>query len=215
MDRTSHEVAIQAIICGTLGFRASLEATEHSRATELCSRLLPWLEELGVDKQIGAFHREILDTSHGELSRESQTEAFWRGEAASLLGWAIQLLDKPNPTLSVDPGLLVTSLRILQPTAGEILSSAALRSPTEIDDYCAYCLTVRHHFQLALLPADAQATLSTIHQTMLAELGLSQAYHRLKGIEVEASKLAATTPSVKALYVSRALTAQWLLGAFE
>ena len=214
MIRTGREVAAQTIICGALGFRASLEVTEHIRATELCSQLLPWLEQLGLGAQINAFHREILGSSRGDLPRESQTEAFWRGESTSLLAWAIQLLDKPNPTTSIDPSLLVTNLRILQPTAGEILSSAALRSQTEIEDYCAYCLTVRHHFQLAILPADAQATLSRIHQTKLAELGLGQAYHRLKEID-EAAALASKMSSVKGLYVIRALTAEWLLGTDE
>jgi hypothetical protein len=37
----------------------------------------------------------------------------------------------------------------------------------------------------------------------------------LKGVEVEASTLASTVPSVKGLYVVRAMTAEWLLGKDE
>src|SRR6266851_3180063 len=110
MHRTGREIAAQAIICGALGFRGSLEVTEHPRTIELSSQLLPWLEQLGLGAQIETFHREILKSPHGELPPESQTEAYWRGEAASLLGWATQLLDKPNPTESIDPGLLVRGL---------------------------------------------------------------------------------------------------------
>ena len=108
--------------------------------------------------------------------------------------------------------LLVTNLRILRPTAREILSGARLRSKVEIDEYCTYCLTIRHQFQLLVLPADGQTTLSGIHQTRFAELGLPEAYRRLKGDDVEASTFASTLPSVKALYVVRAMTAEWLLG---
>lgn len=76
MRRSSREVAIQSIIFGTLGFRASLEATVHPRSESLCSQLLPWLEELGFGDRIEEFHREILETPHRELPRESQTEAY-------------------------------------------------------------------------------------------------------------------------------------------
>ncbi|HEY7331069.1 MAG TPA: hypothetical protein VH592_25760 [Gemmataceae bacterium] len=208
-------MAAQAIIYGTLGFRASLEVTEHPRTKTLCTQLLPWLEELGLGARIEEFHREILASPHGGLPRESQTEAYWRGEGASFLGWAIQLFDKPDPTVSIDPKLLLSNLRILLPTAKEILSNARLRPQDEIDDYCAYCLTVRHQFQLLALRVDAQTSLHTLHQTRLAELGLSEAYSRLTGVEVEASTLFSTVPSVKGLYVVRAMTAEWLLGQDE
>src|SRR5258708_5522124 len=109
MRRSSREVAVQAVISGALGFRASLEVTEHPRCATLCSQLLPWLEHLDLGDQIKEPHREILLTRHRELSRESQTEAHWRGEAAAFLGWAIQLLDEPDPTMSVDSGVIVES----------------------------------------------------------------------------------------------------------
>jgi len=66
----------------------------------LCSQLLPWLEQLGLGARIEAFHREILESPYEGLSREFQTEALWRGEAASFLGWAIQLFDKPDSAAS-------------------------------------------------------------------------------------------------------------------
>ena len=46
----------------------------NQRLTERawCSQLLPWLEQLGLDAQIEAFHREILQSPHGNLPRESQ-----------------------------------------------------------------------------------------------------------------------------------------------
>jgi hypothetical protein len=211
MHRTDREVAVQAIVFGTLGFRASLEVTEHPRTRAVCSQLLPWLEQHGLSNRMEALHREILESPHGGLPRELQTEAFWRGEAASFLGWAIQLFDRPDSTEFIDPGLLVSNLRILQPTVSEFLSSENLRPQLEIDDYCAFCLMVRHQFQLSSLRGEGRATLERIHQSRLTELGLSEAFRRLKGVEVEATKLTFTVPSVQGLYVVRALTAEWLL----
>src|SRR5262249_47813034 len=155
---------------------------------------------------------EILETPYRELPRESQSEAYWRGEAASFLGWAIQLFDKPHPTVSVDPGVLVENLRILQSNVSDLISSASLRSQIEVDDYCAYCLTVRHQFQVSVLEKDGRAVLKRIYQSRIAELGLSEAYHRRKELEIEAAQLASAVPSVRGLYVVRALTSEWLLG---
>jgi hypothetical protein len=213
--RNSPEVAAQAIVFGALGFRASLEVTPHPRSQTLCLQLLPWLEQLNFGDRIEEFHGEILRTPHQRLSRESQTEAIWRGEAASLLGWAIGLFDKPNPTQGIEPELLVSKLRLLQPNATELLSTARLRPLPEIDDYCAFCLTVRHHFQMSAIDKNGQAILQHLHQTTLAEFGLSQAPDRQREIEIEAGQLFSITPNVRGLYVVRALTAEWLLGKDE
>jgi hypothetical protein len=212
MYRTSHEVAFQAIIFGTLGFRASLEVTEHPRSKSLCSQLLPWLEQLNVDARIEEFHREILEAPYQQLPRESQTEAYWRGEAASFLGWAIQLFDKPNPIRPVDAGVLVERLRILQPNASDLVSSANLRPEHEVEDYCTFCLTVRHHLQLSALDKDGQTVLKRTHQTRLTELGLNEALDRQREIEIDAAQLASDVPSARGLYVVRALASEWLLG---
>jgi hypothetical protein len=217
--RNSNEVAARAIVFGALGFRASLEVTAHPRSQTLCLQLLPWLEQLNLGDRIEEFHAEILKTPHQRLSRESQTEALWRGEAASLLGWAIELFDKPNPTVDIEPGLLVSKLRLLQPNATELISAACLRPQSEIDDYCAFCLTVRHHFQISALDKDGHAVLQHLHQTRLAELGLSLglsgALDRQREIEIEAGQLVSAAPNVRGLYVVRALTSEWLLGKDE
>ena len=214
MRRSSKEVAIQAIIFGTLGFRASLEVTEHPRCSEICSRLLPWLEQLNFDDRVEEFHREILNTPHGDLPREFESEAVWRGEAAYFLGWAIQLFDKPPPSTFTDPGALTDVLRLLQPNANELVSSAQLRPQPEIDDYCAFCLTVRHLFQVTAIPTNGRDSLIRAYQFRLAELGLSEASFRHQPSEA-ASLISSSVGDVRGLYVVRSLAAEWLLGAGE
>jgi hypothetical protein len=211
MHRTSREVAARAILCGTLGFRESLEVTEHPRSKALCAELLPWLERFGLADRMEAVHRELLQSPHGKLPAELRTEAFWQGEAASLLGWAIRLFDKPDSTASIDPGLLVSNFRILQPTVGELVSSAELRPQPEIEDYCAFCLAVRHQHQLSALDGEGQAVLSRIHQSKLAGLGLAEALHRLDPLQVKAIGSASNSLGATGLYVVRGLTAEWLL----
>lgn len=214
MHRSSDEVAIQAIIFGTLGFRASLEVTEHPRSSEICSRLLPWLEQLNLGDHVEEFHREILNTPHGELPQEFETEAVWRGEAAYFLGWAIQLFDKPHHTMFIDPGVLTDDLRLLQPNVNELISSARLRPQKEIDDYCAFCLTVRNQVQFGAIQTKGQESLNRAYQLRLAELGLSEAFHRLKPSEVEAV-ISSSARDIRGLYVVRSLSAEWLLSKEE
>ena len=214
MTRSRHETAVQAVIFGTLGFRASLEVTDHPRSKSLCSQLLPWLKQLNFGTKIEPYHRESLETPHGEFPRDSQTEAYWRGEAAALLGWAIQLFDKPHSTRPVDPGALVQNLMILLPNASELISGSSLRPKIEIDDYCAFCLTMRHRFLASALGSEGQTAINNILQNRLAEFGLSDAFQRVNGAELE-SLLAVTMPSVQGLYAVRALAAEWLLGKGE
>lgn len=216
MRRSPHEVAVQAIVFGTLGFRASLEATAHERCATLCSQLLPWLEQQNLAGQITEYHREILKTPYQGMPQRFQTEAYWRGEAASFLGWAVQWLDRPHRTASIDTGELVKRLRILQPNLSDFVASACLRPEQDIDDYCAFCWTIRHLFQISVLDEDKHAVFNQIHQSKLAELVLSEAYHREREkAEREAAQLASATASVQGLYIARALTSEWLLGNHE
>jgi len=211
MVRTGREVATEAIICGALGFRASLEVTEHPRTIEFCSQLLPWLDQIGIGDKVEPFHREILECSHGNLPPDFQSEAYWRGESASIFGWSIQLFDTPDRLAPVDPGLLVKNLRILQPTASQVLSGATFRSKIEIEEYCAYCLEVRNQFQLLSLPLESQLILKNIHCKRMAELGLSDGFRKSNAFDEEVAKLLPTLTGAKGLYVVRAMAAEWLL----
>ncbi len=213
MRRTCREVAVQAIVFGALGFRASLEVTNHKRCAVLCSQLLPWLEQHKLDGSIDSFHREILATPYQELLQESQVEASWRGEEAAFLGWAINWFDRPHPTALIDAGELVSRLRILQPKMHDFVEGASFRPKSEIDDFCAFCLSVRHQFQVSVLDEEGQIVLERIHQTNLADLGLNERSHQQKEkTEYEAAQLTKATPSVRGLYVVRALASQWLRG---
>ncbi|PQO44427.1 DUF4272 domain-containing protein [Blastopirellula marina] len=212
MHRKSQEVAIQAIIYGAIGFRASLEVTEHSRCATLCSQLLPWLEQQNYGDQIEEVHRQMLETPYRELTQKSQTEAVWHGEAASLLAWAIQVSDKPDPISRADPGFMANRLSILRPSASELVNNAVLRPAEELEDFCVFCLTVRHCFQRPSLDEAGQATLDRIYHTRLEELGLKESLVRRPELENQAAELAAAVPSVRGLYVVRALTSEWLLG---
>jgi len=208
MIRTAREIAAQTIVHGVLGFRASLEITDHPRSREICSRLLPWLDELGLAQQIEPFHREILETPYGQLPPESRTEACWCGESASVLGWAVQLLDAPDRQTQIDPARLVARLNLLRPEAANLAATATLRPQQEIDTFCAFCLAVRTRYQQLSVSDDLTPILDRILRKRMAELGLPNAD---QAVAEAAVFVAETTPPPRGLYVIRALAAEWLL----
>jgi hypothetical protein len=209
MIRSPREIASRAMVNGALGFRASLEVTFHPRATEISSRLLPWLEQLGLAGEIEPLHREILGTAHGQLSPRDRTEAYWRGEGAAVLGWAMEVLDAPDPTVPVDTDQLVERLNLLRPAAAKILAAAALRPKSEIDEYCAFCIAVRHEYQKRSVSPEIGVTLDRIHRIRMEELGLCDIDRAIEEASAFADR---TTPPLQGLYVVRAIAAEWLLG---
>jgi hypothetical protein len=213
--RQSREIAAASIIHGTLGFRASLEVTDHIRCVELCGRLLPWLEETRLGSLIEPFHREIFDTPYRKLPSDFQAEAIWRGDSAALLGWSIQLFDMPDPSESIDPGRLVTHLRILQPEAAELLVNASLRPRQDIERYCAYCVAVRNRFDLRSLGPDRRALFDGVYRQRLQKLGLDDESLQRDTFLEDASRFVSESPSARGLYVVRAIAAEWLLEASE
>jgi hypothetical protein len=210
--RESREIANRALIHGALGFRASLEVTMHARCAEICGRLLPWLEELGLASRIEDYHREILKSPHGSLPPDARSEAYWRGESAAVLGWSINLFEKPQPLATIDSDLLVERLRILQPNGYELLRNSSLRPSYEVEHFCAFCLAVRNRFQLMSLGSNNRSLFDSIFKSQLDELGLENESVVPEVVIEEAAHLAAESPNVRGLFVVRAIAAEWLLG---
>jgi hypothetical protein len=209
MIRSAREIASRAMVYGALGFRASLEVTVHARSVEISSRLLPWLDELGLAGMIEPLHREILETAHGQLLPPDRTEASWCGEGAAVFGWAVQAFDEPDPTEPVDGGQIVERLNILRREAAELLAKATLRPESEIENFCAFCLAVRHEYQKRSASLDTGLMLDQINRVRMAELGLGDIDRALE----EASTFADNTiPPPRGLYIVRAIAAEWLLG---
>jgi hypothetical protein len=146
------------------------------------------------------------------LTHDQQTEAYCRGESAAVFGWAIQLFETPDRSDSIDPGLLASSLRILHPSADQLLRNASLRPEAEIHEYCFQCLEIRHQFQLQAQPRELQEILQEIHRKRMAELGLTDALDRSQAVVAEAENFASTATDSRGMYVVRALAAEWLLG---
>jgi hypothetical protein len=171
--------------------------------------LLHWLDEIGLAGHIEPLYREILGTVHGQLSPRDRTEAHWCGEGAAVFGWVVQVLEAPDRTVSVDCGQLVQRLNLLRPEAAKLLAEARLQPKSEIEEYCSFCIAVRHEYQKRSVSPEIGVTLDRIHRIRMEELGLCDIDRAIEEASAFADR---TTPPLQGLYVVRAIAAEWLLG---
>jgi hypothetical protein len=212
MMRKTRDIAGATMIHGALGFRASLEVSDHRRCEELCGRLLPWLEELGLADLIDPFHREILGTPYRGLPRDLQTEAYWRGESAVVLGWCVHFFDAPDPIAEIGAKVLLDRLKLLRPEANALLATAQLRPTTEIERYCAFCIAVRNRYRSLSVEEQTRVKLDEIHNRWLDEIGINNDNVPLELLVEEASRFVSEFPNARGFYSVRAYAAEWLLG---
>jgi hypothetical protein len=157
---------------GTLAFRASLEVTDHPRCGEVCDRLLPWLEQLGIGEEIDPIEREILATHHGRLVPSQRTDAYWPGEGAAIYCWALGLTTQtPSPCVIADHHAVINSLHVLRPEAQAVLEITSTRGCDELQAYCKRVMTIRSELQRRRV-ADVEDVLLNVLRQKLAVVGL-------------------------------------------
>src|SRR5215510_3119137 len=101
---TAIRVARRAVTLYTLTMRFTVETNaNHPRSQEWLEILPRWLNQLEVGSEVDPRDLEILSAPLGELDRDQQTDARWCGEAAGVLGWALQRVDAPADFDPVDP----------------------------------------------------------------------------------------------------------------
>jgi len=128
---------------GAVAFRASLEVSEHPRTSKISSWIPEWLEKLGVAEELDPLEREILITPYGQLDKSQRIDANWSGEGAALFCWALNIGEQPPLLQNADQGEVISTLRVMQPEASELLSAPTLRCDRELEEYCKTVLLVR------------------------------------------------------------------------
>src|SRR5262245_47269909 len=172
--REPTQIARRALVMGSLSMRASLEVTDHSRASVVAQQILPWLEELGIASELDPIEREILEKSYGDLRSEQRVDSYWAGEGAAVLSWVLSLAEKPPQSQAADHQAIMRVLCFMQPGAEEILSSPFIRPIDEVESYCKEIGAMRGVLQMARVRGtEAEvATLKSILRRRYAELGL-------------------------------------------
>ncbi len=134
--RTPIQVTQRALILGTLSARASCEVTEGTRAARIADGLLPWLENTGAGEAIDPIERDLLNTPHGRLGPSLRMDANAAGEAAAVLCWTLEILEKPPIFAWADQAQVIKVLSIGRPEANDLLKSPELRARAELAEFC-------------------------------------------------------------------------------
>ena len=211
MLRDRKEIAERALGAAAVSFRAGLEATDDPRSPEICTRLLPWLDELGIADGLEAVYREMLEAPWGELRAENRVEAFAENETAALLGWVLELLPLPPVARPADPRQIFSAFNVLRPDAQLILEGTTLRPVDEIDALYVSVMAMRLRFSQQRLDAEIGEQLERVYSRQAAELGMLRFDEALRrATELIAQMSADEQSDAMAVYVARGVCVHWL-----
>ncbi len=126
-------VACRALILAAVVCRASLECgAGQSDTKSLCNRILEWLTGLDLWDEVDPSETKILHAPLGTLETKDVIRATWYAEGLAVLSWALNRFELPRHDEKVDPYAVTDSLCFLGEDAEEVISTARLRSATEL-----------------------------------------------------------------------------------
>ncbi len=170
--RDPRQVAKRAIILGTISLRASLDVTDDPRLPDLSQQLMPWLHDTGCDDEVDPIERELLETPIGELSDSQQMDVNWAGEAAAFFCWMLNLAGPPEPKCIADQSTLPSVLKILKPTAIDIIQRASLRDLAQIEGLSTRYVLIRSMLQESRVSSEVKDVLRRANVQKLTNVGL-------------------------------------------
>ena len=138
---SAKRVAARAMALAAVSARGLMElnASEQdagNRLEESRKQAITWCAQIGVDGELEESERLILHTPIGELNERQHLDSIWRFESLAVLLWALQQSELPAYDEVAKPDDLLPAAGFLNPeNAKALLSSPALRSADELDDY--------------------------------------------------------------------------------
>jgi hypothetical protein len=127
-------VARRSLILAAVVCRGSIDSgAGQPEAESLRQRILDWLTGLNLWDEVEPGEREILYAPLGKLEAKQVIRTTWYAEGLAILAWALNRLGLPRHDEKVDPYAVTDSLWFLSEDAAEVISTARLRSVTELE----------------------------------------------------------------------------------
>jgi hypothetical protein len=128
-------LAARGLLSCALAMRADLEAhPDREAAAALIALTRDWLERQGFAAEAEAEERAALEAPPGTLDGTARERCSACGEAAALLGWALQRCDLPGFDTDADAAAVAAALGLLEPEGGELATRGRLRSRETLMD---------------------------------------------------------------------------------
>ncbi|HJZ92023.1 MAG TPA: DUF4272 domain-containing protein [Gemmataceae bacterium] len=137
----ARRVAARALVLAAVVGRASVEMNlrdTHSESSgPVSDQVLARLKRLGLTSELEPEERAFLSAPLGRVDPVLVTNAAWRGEGLAVLAWALNRLAlPPYDEPAFPPDRAQKSVGFENPdVARELLTSATLRPPAEIERY--------------------------------------------------------------------------------
>ena len=128
-------IARRALCFTAVTAKALLEPQNLSpaEAEHRCKRLLNWVGELGLEKELEPNETALLHRPVGTLDEQDFVNAAWNLEGLAVLAWALRRFDLPPYDELVDPDALLKSMGFLDLNRSmEILHTDAIRPRSEL-----------------------------------------------------------------------------------
>jgi hypothetical protein len=134
---SADKVARRAIVLSVVACRGVVEADPANArgASDLAKRAYDWLRALGLDEELSAWERRVLESTFGKLSDRDRINASWLSEAVVVLAWSLGKFELPGFAEQCDPSGAANSLGFLQPTVSTVLKEPELRSSDDLHEY--------------------------------------------------------------------------------
>jgi hypothetical protein len=131
------KVARRAIVLAVVACRGIVEADRANAqgASDLAKRSYDWLRALGLEGELRAWERRVLESTFGQLNDRDRVNPSWLSEAVVVLAWSLGRLELPGFAEQCDPADAANSLGFLQPTEASVLNQPELRSSEDLREY--------------------------------------------------------------------------------
>ncbi|RYD18745.1 MAG: DUF4272 domain-containing protein [Verrucomicrobiaceae bacterium] len=123
--------AIAAVTC-----RAFLEISDNPHeAAAIHSRLLAWIDTVGLHSELEPAELEMIETELGELDQRATTNGTWRAEGLVVLAWALGKAEIPPHDRISNPYEVSDSIYFLSQDALNLSKNLRLREPEELAEF--------------------------------------------------------------------------------
>jgi len=134
---TAEKVARRAVVLSVISCRGVVEGDKaNSQGREdLVKRSRDWLFGLGVENELSAWERGILETPFGDLTSRDRINASWLSEAMTVLAWALGKIEMPAYDEQCDPADVANSLGFIEDASETVLKFPVLRATAALNEY--------------------------------------------------------------------------------
>jgi hypothetical protein len=132
---TPERIARRALCLTAVTAKALLEPQKLSpaEAERRCKRLLNWVGELALEKELEPSETALLHRPVGTLDEQDFVDAAWNLEGLAVLAWALRRFELPPYDEMVDADALLNSMGFLDLNRSmEVLRTDTIRPQTEL-----------------------------------------------------------------------------------